>query len=93
MILPQYTSYSYEVTECASRQNANHHVSFQNTVFDDVHKKTYHNLNFWSINADHIKQNFSTEYYHENTDGSIDIRLSLHFKPQNYFYLGLLVSI
>lgn len=93
VILPQYTSYSYKVTECASPQNAAHHVSFQNTVFDDVHEKTYHNLNFWSITAEHIKQNFSTEYYHENTDGSIDIRLSLHFKPQNYFYLGLLVSI
>lgn len=32
------------------------------------------------------------KYYTLNTDWSIDIELTLFFKPQSYFYLGLLIS-
>ena len=27
------------------------------------------------------------DYYKENPDGSIDVNLTLYFKPQSYFYL------
>ncbi len=30
--------------------------------------------------------------YKENPDGSIDIELTLYFKPQSYFYLGIIIS-
>lgn len=32
------------------------------------------------------------KYYTLNPDGSIDIELTLYFKPQSYFYLGLIIS-
>jgi len=36
--------------------------------------------------------NFARNFYKENPDGSIDIELTLYFKPQSYFYLGLIIS-
>lgn len=33
------------------------------------------------------------KYYIENLDGSIDVELTLYFKPQSYFYLGIIVSV
>ncbi len=30
--------------------------------------------------------------YKENPDGSIDLELTLYFKPQSYFYLGIIIS-
>lgn len=32
------------------------------------------------------------KYYILNSDGSIDIDVTLYFKPQSYFYLGLIIS-
>jgi len=32
------------------------------------------------------------KYYILNSDGSIDVELTLYFKPQSYFYLGLIIS-
>jgi hypothetical protein len=65
---------------------------YKKPIFDDTHTMVYDYANRWTVDADYIKQNFSKEYYKENPDGSIDIELTLYFKPQSYFYLGLLVS-
>ena len=46
----------------------------------------------WTIDPEYVKHNFSKAYYKENSDGSIDIKLTLYFKPQSYFYLGLTIS-
>jgi ABC-type uncharacterized transport system fused permease/ATPase subunit len=48
--------------------------------------------NQWTIDPNYIKQNFDKSYYKENPDGSIDVELTLYFKPQSYFYLGLIIS-
>jgi len=49
-------------------------------------------LNSFLIDPSYIKQNFDKSYYKENPDGSIDVELTLYFKPQSYFYLGLIIS-
>ncbi|MCX6717244.1 MAG: hypothetical protein NTU76_01025 [Candidatus Taylorbacteria bacterium] len=59
---------------------------------DDFHIKNNANLNTFKIDPDYIKQNFPKEDYKENPDGSIDVELTLYFKPQSYFYLGLIIS-
>lgn len=38
------------------------------------------------------KANYPKEYYKENPDGSIDVRMTLYFRPQSYFYIGLIIS-
>lgn len=61
-------------------------------VFDETHQLVNEYANGRSLDADYIKQNFPKEYYKENPDGSIDVNLTLYFKPQSYFYLGLGIS-
>ena len=48
--------------------------------------------NGWAIDFQYIKDNYSPEYYTTNPDGSINIELVLYFKPQSYFYIGLIIS-
>lgn len=62
-------------------------------IFNDKHKIINHYANGWAIDSNYIKQNFSKEDYQENPDGSIDVELVLYFKPQSYFYLGLIISV
>ena len=52
----------------------------------------YDYANQWTIDPDYIRANYPKEYYKENPDGSIDVRMTLYFKPQSYFYLGLIIS-
>ncbi|MBR9704872.1 hypothetical protein GOV12_05650 [Candidatus Pacearchaeota archaeon] len=61
-------------------------------IFDDTHQIELDYANQWTINPQYIKDNFSKDYYTENPDGSINIELILYFKPQSYFYIGLLIS-
>ena len=65
---------------------------WEKPVFDETHKLVNEYANSWVIDPEYIKQNFPPEYYKENPDGSIDIELVLYFKPQSYFYLGLIIS-
>lgn len=58
---------------------------------DDFHIKNNANLNSFKIDPEFIKQNYS-DSYSENPDGSINLDLTLYFKPQSYFYLGLIIS-
>jgi hypothetical protein len=61
-------------------------------VFEDSHKLVYDYANQWTIDPEYIKSNFDKSMYKENPDGSIDIELTLYFKPQSYFYLGIIIS-
>lgn len=66
---------------------------FQKVLLDNNHKVAYDYANKWQIDAKYIKDNFSPDYYKINKDGTIDIELTLFFKPQSYFYWGILISV
>ena len=61
-------------------------------IFDDAHTIVYDYANQWTIDSQYIKDNYSKDYYTENPDGSINVEMILYFKPQSYFYLGILIS-
>lgn len=66
----------------------------QNYFIDDSkHTKSDINFNSFEVSKDYIVANFDESQYSENPDGSIDIELTLYFKPQAYFYLGIIVSL
>lgn len=65
---------------------------YKKPIFDDTHKLVYDYANQWTLDPDYIKANFDKSYYKENPDSSIDVELTLYFKPQSYFYLGLIIS-
>lgn len=62
-------------------------------VFDDTHEMVNDYGNGWTIDPGYIKENYPKEYYKENEDGSIEIELILYFKPQSYYYIGILISV
>ncbi len=84
------------MTECGSSNDMNFIDGIkkisQKPIFDENHKIAYNYANQWTLDAEYIKQNYPKEYYKENEDGTIDVKLTLYFKPQSYFYLGLLIS-
>lgn len=87
---------SYNVTECPSTNTfyAGGELSklWQKPIFDNTHTMVYDYANQWTIDPEYIRANYSKEFYKENPDGTIDVRMTLYFKPQSYFYLGLIIS-
>jgi len=59
-------------------------VSSSHRLVDDY-------ANRWTIDPAYITSHFPRSYYHEDANGNIDISLTMYFKPQAYFYLGLVV--
>ena len=66
---------------------------FTPSVFDYSHTQIFGYANSWKIDPNYIKQNFGKQYYTVNADGSINFNLVLYFKPQSYFYVGILFTV
>lgn len=64
----------------------------QKPLFDDKHIQLNGYANGWSIDPSLIKKDFPRQYYHENTDGSVDFELVIYYVPQSYMYLGIVLS-
>ncbi len=62
-------------------------------IFSSTHGLIYNYANKWEIDPEYIKKNLSPSYYKVNNDGSISVELVLYFVPQNYFYLGIFLSL
>lgn len=60
---------------------------------DKFHSENDAQLNSFFVDPEYIKKNLPTTSYDVNTDGSVDVDLTLYFKPQAYYFLGLLASI
>jgi hypothetical protein len=101
----KYASYKYEIVVRGLKEKKNlvfldpYHKLWRlylkngNKLFTNgSHEVVFDYANGWTIDPEYIKQNFPKEYYEENPDGSINIELALYFKPQSYFYLGLVIS-
>lgn len=59
---------------------------------DNFHSENDAKFNSFLIDPEYIKKNFTKDQYRENPDGSIYLELTIYFKPQSYFYLGLIIS-
>jgi hypothetical protein len=84
------------VTECQGQQQLSGvgdlSYLYKKPIFDNTHQLIDGYANGWTIDPNYIKQNFDTSYYKENPDGSIDVELTLYFKPQSYYDIGFIVS-
>jgi len=65
---------------------------YKKSIFDDTHALENSFSNKWQIDPNYVKQHFSADYYKVNSDGGIDLEFTLYFKPQSYYFLGLLIS-
>jgi len=62
-------------------------------LLDEFHFENNALFNSFVIDPDYIKSHYSNSSYKENPDGSIDVELTLFFRPQSYLYFGLIISI
>ena len=60
-------------------------------LFDDTHMKLNGFANGWVVDPDYVKKHFPNKYWKENPDGTIDFNLVMYYRPQSYFYLGLII--
>jgi len=68
-------------------------LSFKKYAFVDTHKPfTEYLTNSWDVEPEQIREKFGEEYFTVNEDGSMNIELVLYFVPQNYFYIGFIIS-
>ncbi len=95
-IIISENSEQYQVKECQNDKQIDFWEGIekilQTSICDNTHQMEQNYANSWKIDKEYIRKNFSKEYYHENEDGSIDIKFSIYFKPQSYFYLWLILS-
>lgn len=66
--------------------------TFEKPLFASSHEKQKDFGNSWEIDSKEIDR-FGKQYFKLNKDGSIDVELILYFIPQNYFYLGIFISV
>ena len=59
---------------------------------DKFHSESDATLNSFYIDPNYIRQNLPASAYKINSDGSMDLDLTIYFKPQSYFYVGLIIS-
>lgn len=80
------------ITECVNKdytffEGEELKYLYEKPIFDETHHLVNDYANGRTLDADYIKKNFPKDYYKENQDGSIDVNLTLYFRPQSYFYL------
>jgi hypothetical protein len=66
---------------------------FEKIVASDSHTTTDGISNSWLLKPEELKKMLSKESYTINKDGSINVSLTLYFKPQLYLYYGLIISV
>lgn len=66
---------------------------FKSDDFWQTHALANEYANAWRIDPVRIKQLFPSNCYHLRPDGSIDVNLTLYFKPQSFYYLGIIIAI
>lgn len=67
--------------------------SGKDSLSDEFHMKNDFGMNSFYLDPMALKEQFPPERYHENSDGSIDLDMTLYFHSQGYYFIGLLVSV
>jgi hypothetical protein len=66
---------------------------WKNPVFEESHVSHDGINNVWTIDPKHIVNTIDKKYYTVNKDGSINVEMTLYFKPQLFLYYGSIISI
>lgn len=63
----------------------------EDPIFDNSHIIIDGYANSWTIDRDYIVKNYPKGSYIYNKDGSIDFKMTIYFRPQSYFYIGIIL--
>uniref|UniRef100_UPI00404782A9 hypothetical protein n=1 Tax=Flavobacterium sp. TaxID=239 RepID=UPI00404782A9 len=76
----------------AGSVNWNSLSSAKSELPDSFHMRNDASLNSFFLNVDYFKEHFPHDY-HVNSDGSINLELTLYFKAQNAIKVGTLITV
>ncbi len=62
-------------------------------MFSNTHVLKDGSENNWKLDPNFIVSNFPSDFYEKNADGTINVTITMYYKPQIYFYLGLILSV
>jgi len=65
----------------------------QHYLPDKNHLQTNMQFNSFYINPEEITKNYNKKFYTKNTDGSINLKLRLYYKPQDLVNVGVYISL
>ncbi len=87
--------FNNNITECPSDNKLLNIDEFglflQKNIFDTSNKFSTNQRDVWLLDEKYIKNNYPGKFS-ENKDGSINFQIILYFKPQQYFYIGTLIT-
>ncbi|HVT00652.1 MAG TPA: hypothetical protein VHE53_00275 [Patescibacteria group bacterium] len=66
---------------------------FKKPIFSNTHASKDGTTNDWLIDPSYIKKTLPNNYYTVKKDGSIDVEFILYYRPQLYFYYGIIISL
>ena len=67
--------------------------TWRKSVFNNSHATVFDYANAWTVDPKKIISEYPESFYTTNGDGSINTEMTLYFRPQNYFYMGIAISI
>lgn len=65
----------------------------QMPIYDNSHNELVPYGNKWTIDSSEVKNKTSQVFYESNKDGTINMKMTLYFLPQVYFYLGMVITV
>ena len=68
-------------------------ISSKEFESDRYHTKNNLGLNTFFIDPNVIKNILSADKYHKNSDGSINFKVTIYYKDQAYYYIGMFISL
>jgi hypothetical protein len=71
---------------------ANSYRLTADSLFDSSHQKVLDYANGWTIDSETIRNRLSDDQYLVNSDGSIDLELTLYFQPQFYQNIAIVIA-
>jgi len=66
---------------------------FDKPLFKGSHVRANGFSNLWIVNPDYIKENFSSDFYTKNADGSLNLSFTIYYSSQSVYYFYFIMSI
>lgn len=80
---------------CESRNGVSDFLKmvFRAPLSDESHKLAQGYASQWTIYSEDVVKGYSNEYYDRNQDGTIDVCLTIYFRPQIYLYISIFITL
>ncbi|HUQ85184.1 MAG TPA: hypothetical protein VM077_02570 [Candidatus Limnocylindrales bacterium] len=68
-------------------------LTWERSIAKNTHTSTDVYTNKWVIDPEKVIKEIPSSSYRKNPDGTLNVSLTMYFKPQNNFYFGALITL